>query len=121
MNTGPKLPAYGEGPVSRIDVHVGKRVATRRMELLPTEDHVATHIGLSVRELRRYESGVQRIGAATLIRLSKFLDLTMAEIFCGLDGETTASDEPTSAKVIVFPSARCRPQPPEELVPTGIW
>lgn len=71
-----------------IDVHVGKRLRTRRTLLGLTQIVLAEAIGLTFQQLQKYEKGANRIGASRLYDLSQILDVEMGYFFDEMDKAT---------------------------------
>ena len=64
-----------------IDVHVGKRVRERRMELGMNQKSLAQAIGVSFQQLQKNEHGTNRIGASRMFELSKALNVPISYWF----------------------------------------
>jgi transcriptional regulator with XRE-family HTH domain len=58
---------------NEVDIAVGGRVRSRRILLDMSELKFADALGVTLRTVRRYESGTDRIGAAQLLRISQVL------------------------------------------------
>ncbi len=70
---------------TRVDRHVGARLRARRRQLKKTQAGLGEEIGLSFKQIRKYEQGQNRIGAGTLYRLSQALGVRVDYFFDGLD------------------------------------
>jgi transcriptional regulator with XRE-family HTH domain len=55
------------------DVEIGRRLRERRLELGLSQESVAESLGLTFQQLQKYEKGVNRVAATTLVRLAKVL------------------------------------------------
>ena len=64
-----------------IDVHVGRRVRERRMELGMNQKSLAQAIGVSFQQLQKNEHGTNRIGASRMFELSKALNVPISYWF----------------------------------------
>ena len=58
-----------------VDVHVGARVRSRRMQLGMSQTDLANKLGLTFQQVQKYEKGVNRIGASRLYRIASILDV----------------------------------------------
>jgi transcriptional regulator with XRE-family HTH domain len=66
-----------------VDMHVGRRVRTRRMMLAISQAELANALGLSCQQVQKYEKGANRIGASRLEHISRFLHVPIAFFFEG--------------------------------------
>jgi transcriptional regulator with XRE-family HTH domain len=80
-----------------IDYHVGQSIRTRRRELGLSQTALGDEIGVSFKQVQKYESGANRIGAGRLYEISVALK-TDVETFFALAPATTL---PSSASSIV--------------------
>lgn len=59
---------------SEIDREIGRRMRERREELGLTMESVAMRLGLTIHQIQKYETGINRVGAARLLEVSEVLD-----------------------------------------------
>ena len=64
-----------------IDVHVGKRVRERRVQLGMSQKILAKSVGVSFQQIQKNERGTNRIGASRMFELSKVLDVPVSFFF----------------------------------------
>lgn len=64
-----------------IDVHVGKRVRERRVQLGMSQKNLAIAVGISFQQIQKNERGTNRIGASRMFELSKVLDVPVSFFF----------------------------------------
>ncbi len=64
-----------------VDVHVGKRVRTRRTLLGMNQEKLGNAIGIRFQQLQNNERGANRIGASRLFELSQILDVPVSYFF----------------------------------------
>lgn len=57
-----------------IDRDIGRRMRERREELGLTMEAIAARLGLTIHQIQKYETGVNRVGAARLLEISDVLD-----------------------------------------------
>ena len=79
-----------------IDVHMGGRLrqvrASRRMSL----EELGRRIGVTYQQIQKYETGANRISAATLFRIAEVFDTTPAYFFDGLSNRSAKTEEPAT-------------------------
>jgi len=66
---------------NRIDAHVGGRLRIRRNELRISREALASALGTGVRQIQNWEMGTDRIGASSLLELTKILGVTPSYLF----------------------------------------
>ena len=64
-----------------IDVHVGKRVRERRVQLGMSQKSLAEAVGVSFQQIQKNERGTNRIGASRMFELSRVLDVPVSFFF----------------------------------------
>lgn len=57
-----------------VDRDIGRRMRERREQLGLTMEQVAKSLGLAVPQIQKYETGINRIGAARLLEIAGVLD-----------------------------------------------
>jgi transcriptional regulator with XRE-family HTH domain len=67
-----------------VDVHVGRRIRQRRLELALTQAAVAVRIGVTLKQLQKYESATNRIAASRLYELSRALGVEVGFFFADM-------------------------------------
>lgn len=88
-----------------VDIHLGNRLRAAREARHMTLGQVGRDLGLTYQQIRKYESGENRLSASRLYRLSQLLQVEPAYFFRGLsvDDEASdgrASDEPALAAAL---------------------
>ena len=73
---------HGPHPV---DVHVGSRVRLRRTLLGMNQAELGKALGLTYRQIQKYERGTNRISASRLYHLSLIFGVPMSDFFEGLE------------------------------------
>jgi len=63
-----------------LDVSIGARIQARRKMLAVSQGELATAIGVSFQQVQKYERGVNRVSASTLVRIAKRLGVTAAAL-----------------------------------------
>lgn len=90
-------PSTAEGRGNPVDVHVGKRIKTRRLVRGWTQDELAHAVDLSFQQVQKYERGSNRVSAGRLYELSKALDVPIQYFFDDYVDEREG-DDPNSVK-----------------------
>ena len=62
-----------------IDFHVGQRTRSRRRELGLSQTVLGNEIGVSFKQVQKYESGANRIGPGRLYEISMALDTAVGK------------------------------------------
>ena len=81
-----------------VDIHVGKRLHARRLELGLSQETLAGHAGITYQQIQKYEHGMNRISASRLFKLAGALGVSPGWFFEGLtpDGLPIASGKQVS-------------------------
>lgn len=74
-----------------IDAALGARIRARRAELKMSQDQLAAAIGVTFQQVQKYEKGVNRVAASTLVDICQALQMTPAGLLPSLQGEDTQS------------------------------
>ncbi len=83
-----------EGP-HPVDLHVGRRVSERRLELGYTQSDLAAALALTFQQIQKYEKGANRISASRLWQIAEFLKLDIGDLYAGLvSDQDAAGDRP---------------------------
>jgi transcriptional regulator with XRE-family HTH domain len=96
--------------VTSIDVHIGQRIAARRIQLGMDQDELSRLAGVSRENVLRYELGSVRVSPVILVRVCEVLGMSVASVFVGFERESVQVyfNEPCS--VIDLWSRRPRPK-----------
>ena len=71
-----------------IDVHVGAKVREKRILAGLTQAKLGEPLDLSFQQVQKYEKGINRIGASRLFEIARVLNVSLAELFEGLEVPT---------------------------------
>lgn len=85
-----------------VDIHVGRRVKSRRALREMSQTALADKIGLTFQQLQKYESGANRISAGRLWDIAQTLDVSVAWFFEGIEGKAPAAAELVDAESLEF-------------------
>ncbi len=69
---------------SSVDRMLGRRLSAERRRREWDEDRLAGDLGISVGQLRRFEAGLDRIGAARLCSFSQALEIPLSALFADI-------------------------------------
>ena len=81
---------------SPIDVHVGRRIRSRRRFLGMTQKTLAKALDITFQQLQKYEVGGNRVSASRLSEIAGFLRVPVSFFFSGIDGEKLTPAEQVS-------------------------
>ena len=73
------------------DAAIGVRIRARRAELSVSQEQLAEAIGVTFQQIQKYEKGINRVSASTLIRIAKALKTSPMSLFPPLDGGKAAT------------------------------
>lgn len=88
-----------------IDIHIGRRVKTRRVMREMNRTKLAERLGLTYQQLRKHENGENRISASRLWLIAQILDVPVAWFFEELDNQPTDVDVSMASENLEFASA----------------
>jgi len=73
-----------------IDKAIGGRLKMYRQRANISQTALGKHLGVSFQQVQKYENGTNRVSAATLIKIARFLNISVAELMV-LDGQQSQS------------------------------
>jgi len=73
-----------KGKASQIDNAIGKNIRLLRKKKKMTQTDLAEALGVTFQQVQKYEKGINRIAASTLIDLEYALETSMDIIFKGV-------------------------------------
>jgi len=106
---GPKEP-------NEIDRLVGSRVRQRRMQLGMSQEQLAEHLGLTVPQVQKYETGVNRIGASRLHKIAGLLGVPIGTFFEAHAGAQARAPEMGGAEAGAAEAGAAEPGGPDPSV-----
>src|ERR1700688_5046168 len=65
----------------RVDIEVGRRVRTFRLEKGLSQEQLGDQLGLTFQQVQKYEKGINRIGAGRLQRIANILEIPVGNFF----------------------------------------
>lgn len=87
-----------------IDIHVGRRVAERRLALRYNQSDLGRALGLTFQQVQKYEKGTNRISASKLWLIAQFLGVELGYFFEGLPTDGTTPDVPEAITAVAAPT-----------------
>ncbi|ESX16668.1 transcriptional regulator [Mesorhizobium sp. LSJC255A00] len=84
LRTGPKPKI--EGDPHPADQHVGRQIATVRVQSDVSQAQLARSIGISFQQLQKYENARNRVSASMLYEIASSLGVPVGRFFEGLPG-----------------------------------
>jgi len=82
---------YPPGISHPVDVHVGSRVRLRRTLLGMSQQRLGEAVGLTFRQIQKYERGANRIGSSRLFEFSQVLDVPVDYFFEDMPSDIAAA------------------------------
>ena len=92
------------------DRHVGRQIATVRVQSDVSQAQLARSIGISFQQLQKYENARNRVSASMLYEIARSLSVPVSRFFDGLpgNGEATAPPLPVDERLEFIASAEGR-------------
>ena len=78
--------------ISVEDVHIGRRIAQRRVELGLSQGDLGGALGVTFQQVQKYEKGANRVSGGRLLRIARALKVDVQWFYDGL-GQTVADPE----------------------------
>ena len=66
---------------SATDKTIGARIRARRGELKMSQERLAEMIGVTFQQIQKYEKGVNRVSASTLMAIARALELRISALY----------------------------------------
>lgn len=78
---------------SDIDIQIGQIIRERRETLKVTQAQLASQIGVTFQQVQKYERGVNRVSAATLLNIAEALKCHVADLYGDPDPKALTASE----------------------------
>ncbi len=75
---------------SDLDIHLGRRVRSRRRLLNLSQKNLAERCGVRFQQIQKYECGANRMSASRLWEIARALEAPVSYFFDGLEMEVAA-------------------------------
>lgn len=82
-----------EGEPHAADRHVGRQIATVRVQSDVSQGQLARAIGISFQQLQKYENARNRVSASMLYEIATSLGVPVSRFFEGLPGNDSSRDQ----------------------------
>jgi len=79
-----------------VDVHVGKRIRTRRWMLGQTQQQIADAVGVKFQQVQKYETGANRVSASRLFEIAKALNTPISFFFEEIESQGNETEHQDS-------------------------
>jgi transcriptional regulator with XRE-family HTH domain len=83
-------------PAADIDVLIGERVRSRRMQAKISQAALGEALGVTLQQIQKYEEGTDRIGSGRLLEVAKVLECDVMEFYVSSNSDRTIADTPLS-------------------------
>lgn len=80
-----------------VDAQIGATIRTLRIGQRMTQAELAREIGVTFQQVQKYERGVNRVSAATMLKLAETFDCSVAHLY----GEPEVSSNTKSERAIL--------------------
>ena len=84
---------------SEVDARIGKFIRERRAKLGLTQSDLGNAIGVTFQQVQKYEGGVNRVSAATLLKVADALQCSVTELYGLPDPNGKSHSERTILKL----------------------
>lgn len=88
--------------VTSVDVHVGKKLKLRRINLGLSQQELGKMLKITFQQVQKYEKGVNRVSCGKLYQLSNVLDVPLTYFFDGLEGSNDNSSRVSNCKDVDY-------------------
>jgi transcriptional regulator with XRE-family HTH domain len=83
-------------PAADIDVLIGERVRSRRMQAKISQAALGEALGVTLQQIQKYEEGADRIGSGRLLEVAKVLECDVMEFYVSSNSDQTIAGAPFS-------------------------
>ncbi len=83
---------------SDVDGHVGRRVRERRREIGISLEKLGAALGISFKQVQKYEIGLNRVAAGRLWDISKILEVDVGYFFEGIQKRAKRKAKPRKSR-----------------------
>ena len=78
------------------DAVVGHNIRVHRLARHMSQTALADAIGITFQQVQKYEKGVNRVGAARLVRIATALDVPAGRLLAGIDAPRKGAPSPVT-------------------------
>ena len=87
--------------VNNFNLHIGKKLKFRRLELGFTQTRVSLAIKVTFQQIQKYEKGTNGVSSLKLLQLANFLKVPVTYFYEGYSEYPTPTPTPTAPAAIV--------------------
>jgi transcriptional regulator with XRE-family HTH domain len=80
-----------------VDIHVGKKLRSRRTILGKSQEEIGSAVGITFQQIQKYERGLNRVGSSRLYEFACLLGVGVAYFFEGFENDAKGSEKNVSA------------------------
>lgn len=84
--------------IDPVDLYVGQRLRAERMRLKLSQGELGAALGVSFQQIQKYERGINRVSASTLVKAAKAMGIAVTDLFPASTGDL--SPERTDIRAI---------------------
>ena len=81
---------------TEIDLLIGERVRSRRLRAKVSQALLGEALGVTFRQVQKYEAGANRIGCGRLLKIAEVLECNVAEFYQNTGNRRAAASTPFS-------------------------
>jgi transcriptional regulator with XRE-family HTH domain len=81
-------------PAADIDVLIGERVRSRRMQARMSQAILGEALGVTLQQIQKYEEGTDRIGSGRLLEAAKVLECDVMEFYVTSNSDQMSASTP---------------------------
>lgn len=78
--TAAKSRSAGPRTAGVVDVQIGERIRKRRLAIGVSQMRLAEELGLTFQQIQKYEKGLNRVAASTLMCVARALDCKITDL-----------------------------------------
>lgn len=89
-----------------VDVHIGSRIRSRRMQVGKSQEWLAEKLGLTFQQVQKYEKGTNGVRGSRMQQIATALDVPPAYFFENIPTSGPAGDVHADAALRAFTTSR---------------
>jgi transcriptional regulator with XRE-family HTH domain len=83
-------------PAAEIDVLIGERVRSRRMQAKISQAALGEALGITLQQIQKYEEGTDRIDSGRLLEVARVLECDVMEFYVSSNSDQAIAGTPLS-------------------------
>ena len=85
-----------------VDKSIGGRLKHFRQRANLSQTALGKHLGVSFQQVQKYENGTNRISAASLMKISRFLNISIGDLMASRDEQSPKSAASARSEIARF-------------------